>query len=202
MSDSKLSRRLMSRQDGGVYRRQMDDGGSVVTGPIVSRALRAVGARAMTWDHEIFVDENFRSNDPEDASLYAHERHHQSHSGGADVGVGHTSSSEEMGAQAIERMVLHRAAEGESVGDIMRDPVMRRGGADMASGSGSPGRRSVPDGGAQGEGMSGAEEAMLKLMAQGIPYDVIVRDLTTYCVRQIHQTRESATLRRSKHDYF
>lgn len=198
--DSKLSRRLMARSESGIYRRQMSDGGSVVSGPIVRRALRAVGARAFTWDKEIFVDDTFDANNPDDVALYAHERFHQMHSGGMDVGADHQHSAEEKGAQAIERMVLHRAHAGEDVGSIMRD--VSRQGAGMTSGAGAPNRRTVGSEQPVVDGASDAEKAVMKLLGQGIPYDVVVRDLTTYCVRELRKAREAASLRRSKHEYF
>lgn len=126
---SGLGDRLMARTT-GLQRRSMEDGGEVFSGPVARQALRAVGARAMTLDKTIIVDDDFDSANPEDQALYAHERFHQMESGGDDHPTD-THDAEEMGARAIERMVLHRAEKGEALGSIMRDAVAH--GADMVN---------------------------------------------------------------------
>jgi acetylornithine deacetylase ArgE len=128
MSDSdRLLTRLSSRGETGLFRRQMRDGGEVFSGPTASRALKAIGARAMTMDHTIFVDEGFDQENPEDQALYAHERLHQLESGGTDDHGDH--DAEEVAARAIERMVLHRSAKGDDFGTIMRDVAEHRSAA-------------------------------------------------------------------------
>ena len=79
----KLTDRLLDRE-GGLHTRKAPGGGEVMTGPTASRALKALGARAMTMDNTIFVDEGFDPGSPEDLALLAHERHHQAESGGTD----------------------------------------------------------------------------------------------------------------------
>jgi len=176
----------------------MADGGSVVTGPAVRAALRAVGARAFTWDKEIFVDEDFNPNDAKDQALYAHERFHQTHSGGADVSTGHTSSVEEGGAQAVERMVLHRASAGEDVGAVMRDalsssdissPVSR----DVAQ---APAASADPDATPEKSDAASALEAMIQA---GRPYEEIVGVLARKCVLRLQEQREGEAVRTAQH---
>jgi hypothetical protein len=88
----------------------MADGGEVFTGQVASRALSALGARAMTVDRSIIVDETFDPNKPEDAAVYAHEQYHLDHSGGVGDNSGH--DAEESAARSVERMVLHRMTGG------------------------------------------------------------------------------------------
>ena len=122
MPKSPLSERLLSRGAGaGLSRRSMADGGEVYTGGLANRALKTLGARAMTMDGTIFVDDQFDASKPQDLALYAHERHHQSESGGSDVHG--ARDSEEIAARAIERMVLHRAEKGMDVSQILRDAM-------------------------------------------------------------------------------
>ena len=52
----KTSARLSRRLDNHLTRRAAPDGGEVFSGGLASRALRAVGARAMTVDRSIIVD--------------------------------------------------------------------------------------------------------------------------------------------------
>jgi hypothetical protein len=104
---------------GDLHRRQMADGGEVVSGPLAAEALDAVGARAMTVDRTIFVNEDFDPTEAEDQALYAHERLHQLHSGGERTHGG--KDAEESAARAVEAMVLHRRSSGEDFGQIMRD---------------------------------------------------------------------------------
>ena len=175
MADSKLTARLMARQ-GALRRRQMPDGGDVFTGPMATRALRSIGARAMTMDRQIFVPEDFDPSDPEDAALYAHELHHQMESGGMEDG--HSKyDAEEMAAQAIERMVLHRSSKGEDFGTIMRD-VKSLG----------PGVAKVnnQDGNAPGsEHMTEAQKAYVALRKQGKCHEEIVADLAYFVFETI-----------------
>ena len=81
--------------------------GEVFRGGLADRALNAVGARAMTLDGEIIVNNQFSSNRPEDQALYAHEMYHQEHSGGEAGDV--IRDAEEISARAVESMVFHRA---------------------------------------------------------------------------------------------
>jgi hypothetical protein len=169
-----LSRRLMSRAEGGVYRRAAPDGGEVVTGPLVRQALRTLGARAMTMDHTIFVDEDFDLANPEDQALYAHERHHQLESGGTDDHGRH--DAEEMAARTIERMVLHRSASGEDFSSILRD--VEEHGEDIQPSSGgrdASGKTAHQDGG-EDEALA----AFQALLATGKTHEDVARELARY----------------------
>ena len=103
--------RLAGRLDRSkLQRRAMGDGGEVFTGQVASRALKALGARAMTVDNSIIVSESFDPNKAEDAAVYAHEQFHLEGSGGVGDNDGH--DQEEAGARQVERMVLHRMSGG------------------------------------------------------------------------------------------
>jgi hypothetical protein len=185
MSDSKLTTRLMARQ-GGLRRRAMPDGGEAYTGATATRALRALGARAMTMDRQIFVAEDFDPNDPEDAALYAHELHHQMESGGVHDGHS-THDAEEAAAQAIERMVLHRSAMGEDFGEIMRDVKTQGPGA-------APIRNQEGD--APGsEHKDEVQRAYDALKKQGKKHEQIVAELAHFVVSTMMAQDEAASYR-------
>ncbi len=114
--DDRLSDRLMSRSM-GLARRQMPGGGEAYSGPLANQALGALGARAMTMDKSVFVQEGFNAQNPDDLALWAHESHHQNESGGSD---NHSEyDSEEQAARARERLVLHQAGAGQNPDDIL-----------------------------------------------------------------------------------
>ena len=103
--------RLASRLGGvGSLQRKHVPGGEVYSGDLGTRALSALGARAMTVDRSIIVSENFDPSNPHDQALLAHERHHLEHSGGQGENTGR--DAEEIAARAIERMVMHTMAGG------------------------------------------------------------------------------------------
>lgn len=185
MSNSKLTARLMARQ-GGVHRRQMPDGGEAYTGPTATRALRALGARAMTMDRQIFVAEDFDPNDPEDAALYAHELHHQMESGGVDDGHA-THDAEEAAAQAIERMVLHRSAMGEDFGEIMRDvKTLGPGAAPVKNQEGdAPGSEHKDE----------VQRAYDALVKQGKSHEQIISELAQFVVSTMMAQEEAGSYR-------
>lgn len=108
---SQTADRLASRAAGKeLKRKSMPGGGEVFSGDVASRALKSLGARAMTVDRSIIVSEDFDPSKAEDQALYAHEQYHVEHSGGE--GTHHGRDSEEIAARAVERMVLHRARAG------------------------------------------------------------------------------------------
>lgn len=117
---SSVLARLSKRSQGGLYRRQIQGGGTVYTGPAATAALRTLGARAFTMDREIFVAEDFDESKAEDQALYAHERHHQLNSGG-DGAAQSYYDAEEKASRAIERMVLHRSETGEDFSTLLRE---------------------------------------------------------------------------------
>ncbi len=184
-----LSRRVASR-DAGLMRRTMSDGGEVYSGPLARRALRALGARAMTMDHTILVDDDFDESNPEDQALYAHERFHQMESGGAD-NSDDLHDAEEMGAQAVERMVLHRAHAGEDFGAIMRD-VKAGGGATHSSDSMGPSPATT---GGPGQDLSVEQKAYMALRKQGKSHTAIVTELARKVVEGMKKQEESAPMR-------
>jgi len=173
---SKLSARLMARS--ALHRQPMEDGGEVYKGPLASRALRAVGARAMTMDRTIIVDEDFDPGEPEDQALYAHERLHQLESGGDDQSTD-LSDAEEVAARAVERMVLHRAKAGEDFGGIMRDVSVYRDAAPQSGGSGG--------GEAPSEGMDGAAAGYQALARSGKSHDQIVQLLARRVMKALFE---------------
>lgn len=105
---SRLSSRLDRRE---LQRQSLPGGGTVYRGAVASRALEALGARAMTLDRSIIVGDDFDPSKPEDQALFAHEQYHAEHGDGSGGGGGHNfRDAEEVAARAVERMVLHRAA--------------------------------------------------------------------------------------------
>ncbi|MBT3219359.1 MAG: DUF4157 domain-containing protein [Proteobacteria bacterium] len=193
--DSSLVNRLISRSDTGLHRVALPGGGEAYKGPLAQRALRAVGARAMTMDKSVFVDEHFDASSPEDQALYAHEVHHQMESGGADDGhSGH--DHEEFAARAIERMVLHRASDGEDFGTILRD-VQTGAGADVAM-------RAATETGPQTQTVSGSADApegddpmmaYQAMRAQGKSHGAIVRELSQFVLKSLDQVTAESRFR-------
>lgn len=189
-----LSRRI-SQRSGGLNRRTMSDGGEVYSGPVARQALRALGARAMTMDHTILVDDDFDESNPEDQALYAHERFHQLESGGAD----HPHSqndAEELGAQAIERMVLHRSRAGEDLSAIMRD--VRTGGLDIDHAEQQRGASDAvaPSHNKQDQSqLNDAQRAYQGLIRQGKSHAQIVQMLTTYCMELLAKQSGDSDIR-------
>lgn len=125
--------RMIGRLDRSeLQRSSMADGGAVYRGEIASRALKAVGARAMTIDRSIIVSDDFDANRPEDAALYAHERFHEVHGDGEGGGSGDNfRDAEETAARAVEAMVFNRMAGGYEAGN---EPGAGPGSYDAAKG--------------------------------------------------------------------
>ena len=113
-SGGSLISRLASRAERAELSRVAVPGGGVaLTGELASRALKSIGARAMTLDRSIIVAEDFNPSNPEDAALFAHEQHHALHGDGAGGGAhDNFRDAEEIAARAAESMVFHRAASG------------------------------------------------------------------------------------------
>lgn len=84
----------------------------VYSGDLADEALGSLGARAMTVDNEIIVNNNFNANQAEDQALLAHEMLHQEFSGG--VAGSTMRDAEEIAARSVESMVFHRSKNGES----------------------------------------------------------------------------------------
>ena len=171
--NSVVSRLAARSSRAPLQRRSMPGGGEVWEGPLASKALKALGARAMTVDSQIIVGDDFNPSNPESQALYAHERFHQETSGGAGSQHGH--DAEEMAARSIERMVLHRAASGGS----------EMGGA--YAGSSIKDLPSAPDsaaGPAEGETEQPPDpaEGYKALKGQGLTHLDIVDKLASACV--------------------
>ena len=161
-----LSERLLARNAGsGLSRRSMVDGGEVYSGALAQRALSTLGARAMTLDGKIMVGNQFDTNNPIHMAEYAHERHHQSESGGSDVHG--ARDSEEIAARAIERMVLHRIEEGEDMAGVIQDAAA--GKVKEAAGT----ALSAPPKDKQ----AGPWVGYVALLASGLPHHAIVQRL-------------------------
>lgn len=141
-SDKRATDRIIGRLDRSeLQRTSMPDGGAVYRGELASRALKAVGARAMTVDRSIIVDDDFNMARPEDAAVYAHERFHEVHGDGDGGGGGDNfRDAEEIAARATEAMVFHRMAGGYE------------GGHDGGAG---PGQFDPQKGQHQGDGVAG-----------------------------------------------
>ena len=84
----------------------------IFSGNLADEALGALGARAMTVDNEIIVNNNFNANQAEDQALLAHEMLHQEFSGG--VAGSSMRDAEEIAARSVESMVFHRSKNGDS----------------------------------------------------------------------------------------
>jgi hypothetical protein len=127
----------------------------------------------MTMDHTILVDDDFDPDNPEDQALYAHERHHQLESGGADhPHDGH--DAEEMAARAIESMVLHRRAKGDSLSSILRDV---KGGSTGQESGGSDPSTAFAGAASKGEELTPAQRGYVALRSSGKSHEEIVEFL-------------------------
>ncbi len=118
--DTSLTDRLAQRLERGELERVSVPGGQGVAyrGDLATRALDAVGARAMTLDRHIIVADDFDPTRAEDAALFAHERYHAEQGDGGGGGSGDNfRDAEEVAARAVERMVLHRMKGGYEGGD-------------------------------------------------------------------------------------
>ena len=142
-SSGSMLNRVTGRLDTSRLSRQsMNDGGEVFRGELATRALKAIGARAMTVDRTIIVNDDFDPSTPEDQALYAHEQYHVEQGDGHGGGGGENfRDAEEIAARAAESMALHRAIAGgvetgysESAGHKGGDH--REGGGDAAAGAG------------------------------------------------------------------
>jgi hypothetical protein len=174
--------RLASRaQRGALQRSSMPGGGEVFSGELASRALKSLGARAMTVDRSVIVSEDFDPSKPEDQALYAHEQFHVEHSGGA--GTHESRDAEEVAARAVERMVLHRARVGgmESHEASHAQPET---GAVAAGGHGSKSRNLT-------ERDSASQRGYNLLKAQGVGHHGIVDRLAHEVMQALDHGRDA-----------
>lgn len=190
-----LTSRLLSRTDPGLSRRRMADGGEVYTGGLARRALRSLGARAFTMDGSIFVDPSFDASNPQDLALYAHERHHQSESGG-DGGdrAGH-HDAEEKHAQSIEQMVFqwvqHEGKDPKEALDAVRTGIASNAamGGEMSRSQGPLAElvsRAIIGGTKDRDPM----EAYFQMRAEGWPHRQIVESLRDHVIENVNRLNE------------
>jgi hypothetical protein len=189
MSD-KLAQRLLARASKeGLQRTRMPDGGEVFSGPLASRALSSLGARAMTMDHTMIVAEDFDLSNPEDQALYAHEQVHMKGSGGTDSHG--QRDHEEASARSVERMVLQRAQDGENFSSILRDMKA------------APSADGVPEKGqSNGKGAVTAAAGYAELKAQGLSDAAIVRRLTRKVLESLVSSEEAIKIRSTESPSF
>lgn len=175
--------RIASRAESPLKRKSVAGGGEVFTGPLASRALKTLGARAMTVDRSIIVQEGFNEARPEDQALFAHEQHHVQNSGGNDEhGV---RDGEEVAARAIERMVLHR----HSAGGIESHEAGHATGSGGFGGSVNKTRATGERG--SGEGEPNAARGYQRLKAQGLNHIDIVEKIAREVIRGMDESRDS-----------
>lgn len=167
-----------------LHTRSMQDGGEVVTGRLATDTLQSVGARAMTMDKTIFVADDFDPNDPVDQALYAHEAFHQGESGGEHEHHG-GEDHEEAQAKEVETMVLHRRAQGEDFGSIMRD-VQDRQFQDPSQ------QKDAPN---DPKGADDPMESYRALSKAGRTHTSIVREMTKQIFGDIIRGEEEKALR-------
>lgn len=180
--------RLASRLDRSkLQRRAMGDGGEVFTGQVASRALSALGARAMTVDNSIIVDESFDPNRPEDAAVYAHEQYHLENSGG--VGENGGRDGEEVAARQVERMVFHRMT-----GGIESHEASHASNAQGTPGSGSSNTSGKRDTAGNPSGSNG----YAAMLARGMSHDEIVDQLAREVLMSMDGQRDKQGERGSK----
>jgi hypothetical protein len=194
-----LTNRLMSRASGGgavegLTRRGMVDGGSVYSGPLARKALRSLGARAFTVDENIVVDPTFDASNPKDAALYAHERHHQSRSGGKGGSSAGNHDSEEQQAIAIEEMVLHRMEMGENIAKVMHDVTTGTAIGDakgsVEHGGAKPGSDMITRAIRGGDKDRDQMEAYWHMRNEGRHHKDIVDELKQHCMWNIQRLNE------------
>lgn len=175
--------RIASRAATGGLRRRSVQGGEVYTGEVASRALDALGARAMTVDRSIIVSESFDPSRPEDAALLAHEQHHLQHSGG--VGENGGRDAEEVAARQVERMVLHRL---QSTGGLESHEAQHTASSVGAPASGD----SSLESGRKGEDATGPQpgRGYAALRRKGLSHAEIVDQLAREILLTLHGGRE------------
>ena len=174
---SKLASRLERSQ---LNRMSTPGGGEVFSGAIASRALKALGARAMTVDRSIIVSDDFNMAKPEDQALLAHEQYHLNH--GSGEGAAHGTDGEEAEARAVEAMVFHRASSGGYEGGYQD-----RGGAgagpawgarDQSSNTVGSGTVNADDGNGGMNAKPNAGRGYMALLAQGYNHGDVVHEMS------------------------
>ena len=196
---SDLSDRLASRMDRTeLSRNSVAGGGEVYSGPVATRALRALGARAMTLDRSIIVGDDFDMARPEDAALYAHEQYHVEHGDGHGGGGGDNfRDAEEIAARAAEAIAYRQAKGGVETGSTPGagpGAGSPHGGGDDAGGSVTPGAPASSSK-ADGSGRRAPEPAKgyKSLRDQGFTHSEVVETLA----RKVIHTMDDAEVVRN-----
>lgn len=175
--------RLAQRAEpGGLHRRGVS-GGDVFAGSLATRALQALGARAMTVDNSIVVNDQFNEHKPEDKALLAHEQYHLRHSGGE--GAHEARDGEEIAARSVERMVLHTSTGG----------VESHEAGHQRGGTGVPSTPNAESGGARsGQHHKGpnASRGFGVLVSRGLNRDQILQMMLQQVMHGLEQGREHA----------
>ncbi|MDP2308718.1 MAG: DUF4157 domain-containing protein [Pseudomonadota bacterium] len=186
---SRTSDRLASRasrgiggQGGDLQRSAMPGGGEVFGGELASRALKTLGARAMTVDKSIIVADDFNPGRVEDQALFAHEQFHVEHSGGQ--GSHEARDGEEVAARSVERMVLHRnrsgGAESHEAGHAVPSTA-----STSAAGGGSQKREGQ-------ETEANAQRGYEALVAEGLGREAILERFAREVLQSIEHSRDAA----------
>lgn len=156
------------------------------TGPQASRALEALGARAMTLDESIIVAEDFDPSASEDAALYAHEAFHARKGGGLEA-THAVHDAEESAARAVERMVFHQLDAGDADTGAVIHRAIEGGGGDAPAGRDE-------------EDADTPERVYAKLKAQGRTHDDIVELLAQQVLQALDAQREELPQRNPLRD--
>jgi hypothetical protein len=180
---SRTADRLASRASRGELQRSaMPGGGEVFGGELASRALKTLGARAMTVDKSIIVADDFSPGRAEDQALFAHEQYHVDHSGGQGSHQGR--DGEEVAARAVERMVLHRSRSGGAESHEASHAVPSTGATGAAGGASEKREGQEID--------SSAQRGYDALVAEGFSRDAILERFAREVLQSIEQSRDAA----------
>ena len=146
----------------------------VFSGDLADEALNALGARAMTVEDEIIVNNRFNVNEASDQALLAHEMLHQEFSGG--VAGSSMRDAEEIAARSVESMVFHRAKNGDSNAIPRKASELLRESKESGDGGQSKSAASAEKQ-SQNEQPS-AEKGYHSLVEKGFSHEMIVQHLT------------------------
>jgi hypothetical protein len=199
---SATANRLTSRLErSALSRSSVAGGGEVFQGPVATRALKALGARAMTLDRSIIVGDDFDASRPEDRALFAHEQHHAEHGDGGGGGSGENfRDAEEIAARAAESVAFREAKAGgyESGNTPGAGPGggSPHGGGDDAGTSVTPG---PAPGNAKPDAVRGEPDPVRgyrALISQGMTHFDVVDDLARKVVATMD---DAAQVRTDRH---
>ena len=191
-----VTERIHSRS-AGLSRKAMPDGGHAFTGSLANQALKAVGARAMTMDGDIFMADGAEQSEDFWAE-YAHERHHQENSGGADTGDhNHAGDAEELGARAMERLMRQALRSGMDPGEALR--TVRNTAPPNGEQSEKLLKTVLRDDG-EGEDRPDPMVGYWAMRGEGYSHRAIMRKLTEHTVKGILSKREEDAMRRGETD--